>query len=274
MTGGAGKYITNGFSKYLGGMKLFFRVSGEGQPLIILHGLFGSSDNWYTLAKTFATTNKVFVVDQRNHGQSPHSDEINYKVLAEDVREFISDQGIELPVVIGHSMGGKTAMNLAVKYPALIDALIVVDIVPKSYPMRHDKLLEGMKAIPLTTITSRHEADALLVPFAPDLAERQFILKNLVRTSAGFSWKINLPALEAHLDDLGRGMEYDGHFDRPTLFIRGKNSPYFDQGDEQVVRKFFPKAEFETLDTGHWVQAEKPDQFAQTVRSFLRAHTL
>ncbi len=252
-------------------MKLFFRQQGQGQPLIVLHGLLGSSDNWHSLGKLFAETFSVYLVDQRNHGQSPHSDEINYKVLTEDLEEFIRENKIERPHLIGHSMGGKTAMNFAVKDPRVVDKLIIVDIVPKVYVVRHDRLIEGMKAIPLEVITTRAEAEVALAGYEPDPAVRQFLLKNLSRNSEGkFIWKVNLPALDEHLQEIGEGMVYPGAFNGPSLFINGKKSNYFEPSDEALIKKKFTKAQFATLNTGHWVQAEKPQEFAQTVLQFLK----
>ncbi len=238
--------------------------------MIILHGLLGSSDNWHTLGKIFAENFSVYLVDQRNHGLSPHREEFNYEVLTEDLEEFIKDNKIEEPHLIGHSMGGKVAMNFAVKNPKIIDKLMVVDIVPKNYLVRHDRLIEGMKAIPLNEITARSEAEVALARYEPDVAVRQFLLKNLSRNGEGkFSWKVNLTAIDAHLQEIGKGMIYKGTFDNPTLFINGKNSNYFQVGDEALIQKIFPSAQFATLDTGHWVQAEKPQEFAQTVLNFL-----
>jgi esterase len=266
------KYITNDFSRYLAGMKLFFRSSGQGTPLIILHGLFGSSDNWHTLAKTFALTHSVFALDQRNHGQSPHSDDFNYRLLTEDLFEFVQEHKLQDVNIIGHSMGGKTAMNFAIRYPDLTRKLIVVDIVPKTYVMRHDNILEGMKALPLETLKSRDEAESILVPFVPDTGERQFIMKNLQRLpSGGFEWKVNLKALDEHMPDLGVAMEYPGTFNKPTLFVKGARSSYFKEGDENIIRTYFPNALFRTLDTGHWVQAEKPAEFAEVALSFFNS---
>jgi pimeloyl-ACP methyl ester carboxylesterase len=250
-------------------MKLFFRQSGQGAPLIILHGLFGSSDNWYSLAKTFAAHYTVYLVDQRNHGQSPHSDEFNYKLLTEDLEEFVRDHDLKDPIILGHSMGGKTAMNFAVKNPALLSKLIVVDIVPKYYKVHHDVLIRGMKAIPLDSIQSRNDAEKILTEFEPDMSVRQFLLKNLSRDESGFHWKINLPAIDTHLDEIGAGMQYTGQFDKPSLFIKGAQSRYYKPGDEEDIQKIFTHAEFVTLDTGHWVQAEKPVEFADTVLNFL-----
>ncbi len=251
-------------------MKLFFRESGQGKPLIILHGLFGSSDNWFTVAKTFAATHRVFLVDQRNHGQSPHSDDLNYQLLAGDLHQFIQDHGLKSADVIGHSMGGKAAMNFAVKYPDLIEKLVVVDIVPKAYPVHHDRIVAGMKALALDQLSSRNEADAMLAAYVPDADERQFLLKNLVRnTGGGFQWKLNIKAIDEHLKELGEGMQYPGKFEKPTLFVRGARSIYFKPGDEDEIRKVFPRARFVVLETGHWVQAEQPVEFARTVLDFL-----
>jgi esterase len=258
------------FPTNLAPMKLFFRESGQGPPLIILHGLFGSSDNWYTVAKTFSATHRVYLVDQRNHGQSPHSDDFNYQLLAEDLHQFVDDHGLKKVDVIGHSMGGKAAMNSAVKYPDQIEKLVVVDIVPKAYPVHHDRLVAGMKALSLDQVSSRNVADTMLGAFVPDATERQFLLKNLVRkTGDGFQWKINLDAIDKHLKELGEGMQYPGKFDKPTLFIRGARSTYFKSGDEDEIRKVFPRAKFVVLETGHWVQAESPVEFARVVLDFL-----
>jgi pimeloyl-ACP methyl ester carboxylesterase len=252
-------------------MKLFFRQQGAGKPLIILHGLLGSSDNWHSLGKLFAETFSVFIVDQRNHGQSPHSNEFNYKVLTEDLEEFINDNKIEKAHIIGHSMGGKTAMNFAVKNAKAVDKLIVVDIVPKKYVVRHDRLIEGMKAIPLKEITSRSEAEVALAGYEPDSTVRQFLLKNLARNNEGnFIWKVNLPAIDQHLQETGDGMIYKGMFGGPTLFINGRKSDYYKDGDDVLIKKIFPQSEIKLLDTGHWVQAEKPQEFSQMVLQFLK----
>lgn len=251
-------------------MDLFFRESGQGQPLIILHGLFGSSDNWYTVAKKFAETRKVYLLDLRNHGQSPHSDDFNYKVLTEDLYEFVKKHDLKNPVVLGHSLGGKTAMNFAVRYPAALEKLIVVDIVPKSYKVHHDYIIRGLNAMPLDRLSSRTEAETILRQYVPDAGERQFLLKNLERkTGSGFSWKINVRAIEANLVQIGDGLQYPGSFEKPTLFILGGRSKYFKPGDEVLIKKIFTRAQLTTLDSGHWVQAEKPVEFAKTVLDFI-----
>lgn len=254
------------FLCYLAAMKLFYRVAGEGQPLIILHGLFGSSDNWFSLSKVFAEKYWVYLVDQRNHGQSPHSMDFDYKFLTEDLYEFVTDHQIEKPIILGHSMGGKTAMNFAVKYPELIKQLIVVDIMPKRYPVHHDHILDGLEAIDLSTLQSRNEADQILSTYVSEADTRQFLLKNLMRnTTGGFEWRINLKAIDQNIEAIGEGMVFQGSYTGPTLFINGSRSNYYKEGDEKRAQELFPKATWATLDTGHWVQAEKPKEFSELV---------
>lgn len=253
-----------------GRMKLFFRKSGQGSPLIILHGLFGSSDNWFTLAKTFSQHYTVYLVDQRNHGQSPHSDDMNYQVLAEDLHEFVDEHELKNAHIIGHSMGGKTAMNFAVRYPDRIGKMVVVDIVPKAYPVHHDAILDGLDAIPLQSLSSRAEADQRLSKYVPEAEIRQFLLKNLSRQPDGtFAWKINLAAIDKNIEALGAGMIYSGKHDGPCLFIRGEMSNYYGTGDEDRIRDIFPNAEILTMNTGHWVQAEQPEEFARVTLAYL-----
>lgn len=251
-------------------MKLFYRQSGQGDPLIILHGLLGSSDNWFSLAKTFAEHFTVYLVDQRNHGQSPHSDEFNYSLLTEDLNDFYKEHGIEKAHIIGHSMGGKTAMNFAVKYPEKVDKLIIVDIVPKVYPVHHDHILDGLKAIDLEAVTNRTEADKILSAHVTEPDVRQFLLKNLARDEQSkFIWKMNLQGIDKHIEEIGEGMQYEGTYPGVALFVKGAHSNYYKPGDEEAIKKIFTAARFVTLDTGHWVQAEKPKEFADTVMSFL-----
>lgn len=251
-------------------MKLFFREAGSGTPLIILHGLFGSADNWYSLSKVFAEHFRVFTVDQRNHGQSPHAPDHNYKLLTEDLAELIRDQQLEQPIILGHSMGGKTAMNFALAYPDQLSKLIVVDIMPKSYPLHHEHILTGLKAVDLAKLGSRTEADEILKKTIPSDAERQFLLKNLSRNDQkAFEWKINIPVLDANINAMGERLQYEGKFEGPTLFIKGASSRYYKPGDEQQVEKYFPNTTWVTLDTGHWVQAEKPTEFAEAVMKFV-----
>jgi len=251
-------------------MKLFFRELGQGQPFIILHGLMGSSDNWLTQAKMLASKYRVYMVDQRNHGQSPHSDEFDYKVLANDLKDFIKEHKLEKPIVLGHSMGGKAAMNFAVLNSIMLERMIVVDIAPKDYPVHHDNIVEGLKAIPIDSLQSRNEADTILSDYVPEADVRQFLLKNLSRKpEGGFAWKINLPVIDKNLELIGEGMQYPGTFNGSTLFVRGGRSNYVKDEDRQPIKDLFPNSRLVTLDTGHWVQAEKPQEFVEVVRDFL-----
>jgi len=254
-------------------MKLFFREYGQGgPPLVILHGLFGSSDNWLTQAKLFSTSYKVYVVDQRNHGLSPQSDAFDYPVMVSDLAEFLDDHKIIDPVLIGHSMGGKTVMNFSLTYPEKLEKLIVVDISPRAYNLEHYTIVEGLKAIPINTLASRKEADEILSRYVPEVDTRQFLLKNLQRKpNGGFSWKINLPVISEKLNNIGLDLQVKGTFEKPTLFIRGARSKYVLDSDWDRITKVFPMAQLETLETGHWVQAEKPQEFVDVTTRWLNA---
>jgi esterase len=252
-------------------MKLFYREYGQGQPMIILHGLMGSSDNWLPQAKLLSEHYHVYVVDQRNHGQSPHTDDFNYPALADDILEFIREHHLENPVILGHSMGGKAAMNFALAHPDMLDKLIVVDIAPKAYEVRHDYIVEGLLGVPITTITSRNEADEALARKVDNPAVRQFLLKNLMRKpEGGFGWRINLPVISQAIDRIGEGLFMTGTCEKPTLFIRGLRSDYILDEDRAEIKRIFPNSTLVSMDTGHWVQAEKPEEFVQVVLSFLK----
>lgn len=251
-------------------MKLFYRELGSGSPLIIFHGLMGSSDNWLTQAKMLATHYHVYMVDQRNHGLSPHTDELNYKALAEDIEQFIDEHNIKNPIVLGHSMGGKAAMNFAVANPNKLSKLIVVDIAPKPYPVHHDQIIEGLKAIPIETLQTRNEADDVLSKYVVEADVRQFLLKNLMRKpEGGFGWKINLQAIDDSLEKISEGMQFEGTYTGPSLFVRGSKSHYVKDEDRAEIKRIFPNSTLVTMDTGHWVQAEKPVEFVKVVEDFL-----
>jgi len=251
-------------------MELFYREYGKGQPLIILHGLMGSSDNWLPQAKMLSEHYHVWVVDQRNHGQSPHSEAFDYKVLSEDILHFIQTHQLETPIILGHSMGGKAAMNFALAHPDMLDRLIVVDIAPKLYEVRHDYIVEGLKAVPIDAIQTRQEADEELAKHLSNEAVRQFLLKNLMRKpEGGFGWRINLPVIDRSIEVIGGGLIYEGTFNKKVLFIRGTKSDYILDEDRGSIKKIFPNAVLVNMDTGHWVQAEKPAEFVQVVLNFL-----
>lgn len=251
-------------------MKLFYRELGQGPSMIILHGLFGSSDNWYALSKEFAAHFHVYVPDLRNHGLSPHSADMNYPLMVDDLKEFIDTHHIQSPIIIGHSMGGKVAMNFAIKYPDSLAQLIVVDIAPKAYPVHHEAILRGLKAIDPKQLTSRKEADDILREYVPEPAVRQFLLKNLARNEQQeFIWRPHIAALNAHIEEMGADLKYTGQFPKPSLFIKGSQSDYILEEDKEKIFKLFPDAVFSTLPTGHWVQAENPGEFVKAVYEFL-----
>lgn len=262
--------MVSAYSLLLRLMKLFYRELGKGPAIVIMHGIFGSSDNWLTQARMMSQHYHVFSLDLRNHGLSPHDDAFDYSVMADDLLEFIDEHSIKDPIIIGHSMGGKVAMNFALKHPEKLSKLIVVDIAPKPYNLEHYVIIDGLKAIPIDTLASRNEADAMLAEFVPEQDVRQFLLKNLQRKpEGGFTWKINLPVIDKNLNKIGFDLQYPGKFQKPTLFIRGGRSKYVKDEDMTRIKEVFPNAILETLDTGHWVQAEKPQEFVDLVMTWL-----
>jgi Predicted hydrolases or acyltransferases (alpha/beta hydrolase superfamily) len=251
-------------------MKLYYRELGQGQPIVMLHGIFGSSDNWLTQSRLLSTTYHTYALDLRNHGQSPHDVVFDYPAMVDDVVEFLETHQIHNPVIMGHSMGGKVAMNFAVAHPEKLQKLIVVDIAPKPYNMENYVVLNGLNSIPIDSITSRQEADTILARLVEELDVRQFVLKNLQRRpEGGFKWKLNLPAITENIARIGLPLEFEGKFEKPTLFVRGARSNYIKDHDFDRIRKIFPVAEFQTLDAGHWVPAEKPKEFAEVVEKWL-----
>ena len=252
-------------------MKLHFKKFGSGPPLIILHGVFGSSDNWKTLANHLMSTFEVYLVDQRNHGLSPHSDDFNYQVMTDDLKELLHDEKIEKCILLGHSMGGKTAMNFAVQYPEKIIKLIIVDIAPKGYPPHHENILKGVHSLTLHEINTRKEADDLLSVTINNAGIRQFILKNLSRNPEGlFYWKINWKAIEDNMEAIGAPLSSYAVFPGEVLFIRGAQSDYILNEDEPLLKKHFPDADLMTIQkAGHWVHAEQPAQLLALINQFI-----
>ncbi|MFN3998669.1 alpha/beta fold hydrolase [Algoriphagus sp.] len=251
-------------------MKLNYKKSGSGPPLIILHGLFGSLDNWFSIAKELVEHYTLYLIDQRNHGDSPHADEWNYAVMAEDLKELLDAEGLDKVFLMGHSLGGKTVMNFAVKYPERVEKLIVADIAPRYYPVHHESILEGLNSLDLKKIQSRKEADDQLSKYIPELGVRQFLLKSLTRDSDGFAWKINLPVITKNIENVGEALAKDSTFDGPTLFLAGANSNYIQQKDLPDLAAHFPNYELEFVaDAGHWLHAEQPHSVVEEMRKFL-----
>lgn len=251
-------------------MKLNYKREGNGDPLIIIHGLFGSLDNWQTLGKKFAEDFDTILVDQRNHGHSPHSDGFDYDLMAQDLIELIKDLEFEKVNIIGHSMGGKTAMRAAQLRPDLINKLVVVDIGPKGYPMHHDSILEGLHAIDFNVVKSRGQANEAISPYIQDEGVKQFLLKNLYWKEKGvLDWRINLPVITANMEKIISQLPAD-EVTVPTLFIRGEKSNYIIEDDYTDIFMQFPNSDIETIyNAGHWIHAENPFDFYNLVIDFL-----
>ena len=248
-------------------MKLFYREFGKGDPLIILHVLFGSSDNWQTLAKKFAKEYKVFTVDLRNHGRSFHHDEFNYDVMMHDV------EGLDKVSLMGHSMGGKLSMNYTLNHPEKVENLIVVDIAPRRYQVLHDGIIKALKSLNLSEFNKREEVDDALADMLQNFSIRQFLLKNLIRDKNGtFDWKINLNVIDQSIDNLVVEITSDTPFQGKTLFIAGDKSDYIRPVDEEQIHELFPNSQVSYLpDVGHWVHAQTPDLLYQTVMDFINS---
>lgn len=255
-------------------MKLYHKRYGDdGPPLIILHGLLGSSGNWHTVSrKALRTAVQVYAVDQRNHGQSPHSDVLDYPTMAEDVKAFQEQQALRSSHVLGHSMGGKVAMQFAFSYPERVDRLIVVDVAPRAYPPEHRPLLEALRKVDLDRYEARSAIEDALARDVPSRPTRQFLLKNLTYDSekGRYRWSIHLEGIYTNYDLLTKAVTSDEPYEGPTLFIRGGRSDYVTDDDLPTVRRLFPKAKVVTLeDAGHWVHVDAPAAFAEAVIDFL-----
>jgi len=254
-------------------MKLAYREFGQGQPLVILHGLFGQSDNWNTLSKNFGEKGfHVFAVDQRNHGLSPQDDEWSYEAMADDLKEFIDEHRLENPILLGHSMGGKTVMFFVLKYPDIAEKLIVVDMSPREANRHHQSVLDALNAVDFTKLKNRKEADAIMSGYIEDGGTKQFLLKNIYWKDGGteqMDWRFNLKVItekyEQVLEEVPAGKN-----SVPTLVIRGEKSNYVAEGDVGDFKKRFPNLKVETVEgSGHWVHAEKPKEFFDAVMDFI-----
>ncbi|MBW8049837.1 MAG: alpha/beta fold hydrolase [Cytophagales bacterium] len=304
-------------------MKLFYRELGNVQPIysaratdrqapnpanwrgyapiIILHGLFGMSDNWLTIGKKLAEKHKVYIPDLRNHGRSPHNEAFNYRVMVDDLVEFIDDLHLpacaeapvptksgsagrqnpnsEIPNLIGHSLGGKVAMQFAMKYPEKLQKLVVVDIAPKYYQIQHDSILTGLLSLKLSDLKTRRDADTQLAQYVPEFKVRQFLLKNLCRkphktnkdAASRFAWRINLPVISRGIENIGEWLIENKCFDKPTLFVKGGKSQFIDNRDIDLIKKLFPNSQITTIENaGHWVHADAPEEFLDVINDFLQ----
>tara|TARA_R110002072_G_scaffold290657_1_gene458388 strand:- start:4 stop:768 length:765 start_codon:yes stop_codon:yes gene_type:complete len=253
-------------------MLVHSNILGEGKPFVILHGFLGMGDNWKTLGKQFSEHGfQVHLVDQRNHGHSFWSDTFNYEVLAEDLKHYCEAHNLEDVILLGHSMGGKTAMLFATEYPEFVSKLIIADISPRFYPIHHDAILNGLDALDFSTIKSRGEADKVLSNYVSDFGIRQFLLKNLYWVEKGqLGLRMNLEVLKNEVAEIGEALPWYSVFEKDTLFLRGARSEYIGLGDEAIISNHFPKAKMETIsNAGHWLHAENPEDFFEAVMKFV-----
>lgn len=253
-------------------MILYSKIEGQGKPLLILHGFLGMSDNWKTLGTQYAAAGfEVHMLDLRNHGRSFHSDDFNYDVMVHDILAYANAQNLKSFDIIGHSMGGKIAMLLAVKYPEKIEKLIVADIAPKFYDEHHQNIFAGLNAVDFSKKPDRSQVDEILASHIPDFGTRQFLMKSLYWKEPGqLAFRFNLDAFNKTLNQIGTALPENSVFDKPTLFVRGANSNYIKDEDFEGIKKHFPKAKFQTVpNAGHWLHAENPSAFIDITLSFL-----
>ncbi len=247
-------------------------IQGEGFPLLILHGYFGASDNWKTLGNKFADDFQVHLIDQRNHGRSFHSDEFNYEVLVDDLYDYIQHHQLEKIYLIGHSMGGKTAMLFAVTYPDLVDKLIIVDISPKEYQPHHNAILAGLNSVDFAIHSSRNLVEAKLADYISEIGVRQFLMKNLYwREKGQLDFRFNLQSLTENNFEVGKPLPVGLIFKKPTLFLKGEKSGYIILSEQIFIDNYFSNNKVvEISNAGHWLHAENPKDFYKEVCDFLK----
>ncbi|WP_299110627.1 alpha/beta fold hydrolase [uncultured Winogradskyella sp.] len=254
-------------------MILHSNIIGEGKPLIILHGFLGMGDNWKTLARKFSESNfQAHLVDQRNHGRSFHADTFDYELMANDLKYYCDENNLSDIILLGHSMGGKTAMLFAANYPELVDKLLVADISPRYYPVHHDVILEGLSQLDFTFVKTRLEADQVLESYVSDNGTRQFLLKNLYWVEKGqLGLRINLSILKENVSEVGEALPIHATFQKKTLFLKGDKSEYIGESDEAIIRLHFPNSKIVTItNAGHWLHAENPQDFYNAVMDFVQ----
>lgn len=251
-------------------MKLFYKKLGEGFPIIVLHGLFGSSDNWVSMAKRFSDKYALYLLDLRNHGQSPHSNTHDYPSMVEDLVAFVQEEKLDKAILLGHSMGGKVAMKFAVQNPTKVEKLVVVDMAPKVYKSKSKYIIEALMSLDLSQISSRDQADKLLADKIKNRAIRLFTLKNLYRNDdLSFSWRLNLESLNNNLEKIGGAFGTEEIFDKETLFLQGEHSNYILDEDYELIKRIFPKSSIEKIpNAGHWIHTEQPELTFEKINNF------
>lgn len=251
---------------------LYSKIEGSGKPLLIIHGFLGMSDNWKSLGAQFVADGfQVHLLDLRNHGRSFHSEDFNYEIMVQDVYDYCQSNGLESIDVIGHSMGGKTAMLLATTYPNIVDKLVIADIGPKFYAPHHQDILAGLNAVDFLVKPSRNEVEEIMKPYIPDFGTRQFLMKSLYWQEPGqLAFRFNLAIFNEKIDEIGKALAPDLIFEKSVLFIRGGNSNYILNSDFDEIKKHFPASEIVTIpDVGHWLHAENPQLFYELTSDFL-----
>lgn len=255
-------------------MELAYQDIGDGTPVVILHGLFGAAKNWNSIAKQMARKYRIITVDLRNHGSSPWTDTMSYVDMAQDIVEFLDQRGIDRCAIVGHSMGGKVAMTMALKSPERVERLIVCDIAPVKYKrLVFKSYVEKLQSIDLSTLNRRSEVDPLIADVIESPAVRAFLLGNISSTKDGLAWQVNLETLGREMDKIGGvpALRMDAQYAGDTLFINGAQSDYVQTSHHQLIRHLFPKVNFQTIeDAGHWVHAEKPHAFMEILNGFLK----
>lgn len=253
-------------------MTLHSQILGTGKPFVILHGFLGMSDNWKTLGLRWSEVGyEVHLLDQRNHGRSFHSDEFSYEIMAEDLKHYCEEHKLKSIILLGHSMGGKVAMQFAVSYPDIVSKLIIADIGPKAYPQHHQDILKALSLLNFSMMKSRGDAENMLSEYIKDEGTRLFLLKNLYRNSnKKFDLRINLPVLIDKIEEVGKALPENAIFNGETLFLGGEKSGYIDPMDTQLIKKHFPQAEIQKVsNAGHWLHADNPDEFFNKSLVFL-----
>lgn len=251
-------------------MQLNYKKFGSGKPLLVLHGLMGMLDNWLSYAKLWEPHFEVYLIDQRNHGHSPHDSEHNYEVMVEDLAEFIREHHLVDFHLLGHSMGGKTVMKYAQNYPELIDKLVVADIAPVAYPVRHQTILDALNAVDFNVVQSRGDVGKVLMPYIQNQSVVQFLMKNLYwKEPKQLAFRFNLEAITQNIEIIG-DQTLDQVYTGETLFLRGENSDYVLPEHYDLIETAFPNSSIETVsNAGHWLHAENPTEFNNKLMAFL-----
>lgn len=254
---------------------LYSKIEGVGnsKKMVVIHGFLGMSDNWKTMAVKYTSLgHEVHSLDMRNHGKSFHSDDFSYELMVADVHAYVETQSLTSVTILGHSMGGKVAMQFACTYPILVDSLIIADIGPKYYPQHHQNILAGLNAVDFSVITNRNAVDECLQPYIKEEGTRQFLLKSLYWIDPGkqLAFRFNLKALTQYIEEIGKPLPNEAHYAGAVLFIKGALSTYIVEADYPSIKNHFPNAVFETVSqAGHWLHAENPVDFYRYTSTFL-----